>query len=98
MTTSPPECPEGPRHRVAVTPHTEVPEHGPDGPVWRCETCGRYGAVLTEAWADLFPGEPLVVPLGRTPPGTAPPVLSPALNFPKRRKEAFYRNGARSLL
>lgn len=98
MTTSVPECPEGPRHRVKVTPHAEVPEHGPDGPVWQCETCGRYGAVMTDPWAALFPGEPLVIPLGQAPPGRVPPVLDPALNVRRVRRDSFRIEGARSLL
>ncbi|RPE33218.1 hypothetical protein [Kitasatospora cineracea] len=69
-----PECSDGPGHQVTITPHTAVPEGGPGGPIWSCLTCGRWGAVLVNGWAELFEGEPLAYPLGRTTPGEAPPI------------------------
>ncbi|ROR37693.1 hypothetical protein EDD39_5845 [Kitasatospora cineracea] len=68
------ECPEGAGHEVETTMEPGALLSGPGGPVWRCLTCGRWGGVMTAEWAALFPGEPVLFPLGWTRPGDSAPL------------------------
>lgn len=68
------KCPEGAGHKVERAEESGAVQSGPGGPVWRCTTCGRWGAFLTDEWAELFPGEPELFPLGWTQPGEPAPI------------------------
>ncbi|BAJ27428.1 hypothetical protein KSE_16010 [Kitasatospora setae KM-6054] len=70
------ECPEGPGHKVERSTQPGAMQSGPQGPVWRCLTCGRWGGVMTAEWAALFPGEPVLFPLGWTRAGSPVPIRS----------------------
>ncbi|AXI80443.1 hypothetical protein [Peterkaempfera bronchialis] len=68
------ECPEGPGHEIERDAGPGAVQSGPGGPVWRCKTCGQWGGILTAEWAALFPGEPVLFPLGWTRPGGPTPI------------------------